>query len=94
MPPLLLILLLILSVPLLHSALTSRPSVIAGKGEELWIEKTQTLTTGLSNYLPIFGTIAYTQAEMRVKQTDKQTNKQTNKGTKLYFQPDGWIKLC
>ena len=54
-----------------------------------------TLTTRLWNYLPIFGTIAYTQAEMRVKQTNKQTNrqtdKQTNKGTKLYFQLDGWI---
>ena len=29
----------------LHSPLTSRPSQIAGKREELWIQKNQTLTT-------------------------------------------------
>ena len=32
-------------VLVLHSPLTSRPSQIAGKEEELWIKKTQTLTT-------------------------------------------------
>ena len=35
----------ILSVSLLHSALTSRPSYLAGKGEELRIQKTKTYTT-------------------------------------------------
>ena len=43
--PLSLILLSILSVSLLHSAVTSHPSYLAGKGEELWIQKTQTYTT-------------------------------------------------
>ena len=40
-----LILITILSVSLLHSALMSRPSYLAGKGEELRIQKTQTYTT-------------------------------------------------
>ena len=35
----------ILSVSLLHSALTTRPRYLAGKGEEHWIKKTQTYTT-------------------------------------------------
>ena len=35
----------ILSVSLLHSAVTSRPSYLAGKGAELWIQKAQTYTT-------------------------------------------------
>ena len=43
--PLSLILLPIPIVLVLHLPLTSRPSQIAGKGEELWIQKTETLTT-------------------------------------------------
>ena len=43
--PLSLIVLPILSVFLRHSPLMSRPSQIAGKGEELRIKKTQTLST-------------------------------------------------
>ena len=43
--PLSLILLPILSVSLLHTALTSRPSYLAGKGAERRIGKTQTYTT-------------------------------------------------
>ena len=35
----------ILSVSLLHTALTSQPGYLAGKGEERQIEKTQTYTT-------------------------------------------------
>ena len=35
----------ILSVSLLHTALTSHPSYLAGKGEEHRIKKTQTYTT-------------------------------------------------
>ena len=40
-----LILLSILSVSLLHSTVTSRPSYLAGKGEKLRNKKTQTYTT-------------------------------------------------
>ena len=43
--PLLLILLTILSIFLLYSALTSRPSYLAWKGEEHLIQKTQTYNT-------------------------------------------------
>ena len=43
--PLSLILLTILSVSLVHSALTSLPSYLAGKGEELRIQKTKTYST-------------------------------------------------
>ena len=43
--PFSLFLLSILSVSLLHSSVTSRPSYLARKGEELWIKKTQTFTT-------------------------------------------------
>ena len=43
--PLLLFSLPILSVSLLHSAMTSHPSCLAGKGEELRTYKNQTLTT-------------------------------------------------
>ena len=42
--PLSLILLPILSVSLLHTALMSRPSYLAGKGAESQIEKIQTYT--------------------------------------------------
>ena len=40
-----LILVSILSVSLLHYAVTSCPSYLAGKGEELWIQKIKTYTT-------------------------------------------------
>ena len=43
--PLSLIVLPILYVSLLHTALTSRPRFLAGKGAERQIEKTQTYTT-------------------------------------------------
>ena len=43
--PLSLISLPILSVSLLHTALTSRPRFLAGEGEERRIKKTQTYTT-------------------------------------------------
>ena len=45
--PLSLVLLPILSVSFLHSALTLRPSYLAGKGEELRQQKTQTYTTDI-----------------------------------------------
>ena len=41
------ILLLILSVSLPHTALTSHPNYLAGKGAECRIEKTQTYNTNL-----------------------------------------------
>ena len=39
----------ILSASLLHAALTSRPSYLAGKRAERQIEKTQTYTTTMLN---------------------------------------------
>ena len=47
--PLSLILLSILSVSLLHSAVMSSPSYLAGKGEKLRIQKTQTYTTNIEH---------------------------------------------
>ena len=44
--PLSLISLPVLSVSLLHSALTSRPRYLAGKGEELWIKKPSPILLG------------------------------------------------
>ena len=76
-----------LSVSLLHSTLTSRPSYLARKGAALCIQKTQTYTTIVPSWIQ--SAVCWENAEFTEWKTDALTNQATMAGliweVYLYF---------